>query len=359
MQRWLTHLFSILTLTCLLAPRVGATDYIYLRWDIPFPDMTSTVITDITDQGALMGVYHGGGLEQGFLRQAGQLMPLLFVLPRSMNEAEAIVGTYTAVRPHGFLLAQGTLTVLDVPALSREGPQTFSTNAEAITEAGLVLGNFRQTDGVFGMFQYTQATQQYTRFTVPLDGAIVAVTSGNDAGTLIGLVLDHDMGTLHGWQQTPAGLTLLDVPGAAMTEPMAVNTAGVIAGTASFDPTDAQGNRGWVLVPGGDYQILHVPGAVFTEVYGLSESGQIVGRFWDGDRSHGFLALPWAPPWLPLTVEGNGRSDHAQALSAGGHDGESRRAPAIGPLGLCPEGSLRWICRYALLISQEVSQHHE
>ena len=40
---------------------------------------------------------------------------------------------------------------------------------------------------------------------------------------------------------------------------------------------------------GGTFTTIDVPGASDTVAYGINGSGQIVGRFWDGARGHGYL----------------------------------------------------------------------
>jgi hypothetical protein len=47
-------------------------------------------------------------------------------------------------------------------------------------------------------------------------------------------------------------------------------------------------SRGFLL-SGGVYSMIHYPGAVNTTAEGINDSGQIVGRYWDGIRYHGFL----------------------------------------------------------------------
>ena len=37
---------------------------------------------------------------------------------------------------------------------------------------------------------------------------------------------------------------------------------------------------------------IDVPGAIYTEAYGINPRGQIVGPYFDSTREHGFLATP-------------------------------------------------------------------
>ena len=39
----------------------------------------------------------------------------------------------------------------------------------------------------------------------------------------------------------------------------------------------------------GNYQTIYVPGSVYTEVQGMNNQGEVVGFYYDGITSHGFL----------------------------------------------------------------------
>ena len=50
------------------------------------------------------------------------------------------------------------------------------------------------------------------------------------------------------------------------------------------------------LDTGGIFTTIDVPGATSTSAFGINDSGQIVGSFYDGTTTHGFLATPVPEP---------------------------------------------------------------
>src|SRR4051795_5836147 len=68
--------------------------------------------------------------------------------------------------------------------------------------------------------------------------------------------------------------TQIDVPGASFTQAFGINDAGQIVGTFQ----DSTGPHGF-LDTGGSFTQIDVPGASFTTANGINDAGQIVGTF--------------------------------------------------------------------------------
>ena len=67
----------------------------------------------------------------------------------------------------------------------------------------------------------------------------------------------------------------------------------------SFDLT-----HGFLLDTSGSFTTIDVPGSTSTGVFGINNSGQIVGRYVDSTGVHGFLATPVPEPRTLLLLAG-------------------------------------------------------
>lgn len=112
-----------------------------------------------------------------------------------------------------------------------------SVSDAAISDSGQIVVN--DLDNM-----YFQTDNSYTEVTVP--GGTGAINPLNIAGI-------NDAGDVVGYEYTPSS-------------------------TQSFF-RDASGN----------YQTIYVPGSVYTEALGLNDLNQVVGSYYDGTNSYGFL----------------------------------------------------------------------
>ena len=91
-------------------------------------------------------------------------------------------------------------------------------------------------------------------------------------------------------------MTTIDVPGAALTQPLGINDRGDVVGAyieaaPGVDPYayNETGRRRGFLWRAGTFTPVDVPGSAATSVSGINDHGQIVGSYdVDGTR-HGFL----------------------------------------------------------------------
>lgn len=81
-----------------------------------------------------------------------------------------------------------------------------------------------------------------------------------------------------------SSLTLLDYPGATLTEANGINSSGAIVGSYS---ADGQQYHGFLWVD-GRFTTVDVPNATSTWAHGVSDSGRIVGAYKDSAGVHGF-----------------------------------------------------------------------
>jgi len=108
------------------------------------------------------------------------------------------------------------------------------------------------------------------------------------AGAIVGLYVDPNS-MVHGFLRVRNGtFTTFDVPGAVnYTSAYGINSAGQIVGSF-YDGTTSHG----FLTEGAAFTTFDVPGARVTEARGINPTGQIVGLFLDARGAHGFVATP-------------------------------------------------------------------
>jgi hypothetical protein len=149
-----------------------------------------------------------------------------------------IVGDYIAGgTEHGYLLSNGTFTTIDFPG-------SLLTQAFAVNANGIIVGDY-------------------------------AATNANGNGN-----------SQHGYVLAAGIFTSIDFPGAAYTTAKGINSQGDIVsiyytsvGNANtqYLPTGNTGHG--FLLSGGTYTSIDFPDAILTEVWRITDGGQILGRY--------------------------------------------------------------------------------
>jgi uncharacterized membrane protein len=83
------------------------------------------------------------------------------------------------------------------------------------------------------------------------------------------------------WADVVYSFTTIDVPGASSTSAYGINDSSQIVG----DYYDSTGMSHGLVDTGGSFTTIDVPGGSYSHAYGINDSGQIVGWYAD----HGFL----------------------------------------------------------------------
>jgi probable HAF family extracellular repeat protein len=203
-----------------------------------YPSASLSYNNGISNGGQIVGNYYLGGTLHGFLSFPPATIDVLsgyWTQPRGINRAGEIVGEYLdeySGNSHGFYLAKGSVTTVDVPL-------TSGTSANAINDAGQIAGTYQDNSGV------------------------------------------------HGFVDTRGSITTIDFPSASSTMVWGINNAGQMVGAYN----DRQ--HGFVGKP-GSFHALDFPGALWTVAYGINSSGRIARTYYDhgSGRPHGFLATP-------------------------------------------------------------------
>ncbi len=211
--------------------------------------------------------------------------------PRGINDSGQIVGFFREATPgpsHGFLLSGGTFTRIDKPGAG-------ATQALGINNSGHIVGLFADFTGTHGFIM----TPAGGFSTIDFPGAIRTTPTGvNDSNQIVGFFDDATgtRGFLARPPYTPDDFTTIDA-GPNFTVAIGINNAGQVVGTFGVQPN----LHGFLRSPDGRYTTIDVPGAFATQAWGINDTGQIAGIFFD-PLTHGFLL---SVDTLPTSAEPN------------------------------------------------------
>ena len=238
------------------------------------------------------------------------------------------------------LLRKGTFTPLSAP--DDAAPDPRATTYSDINNHGQLVGGYYEVgsmpdsqsffpvDALHAVLRDRKGRS--TSLDVP--GAdITLVYDLNDHAKVVGQYIDANAdpdpqgrlpaGTVHGFMWHRGEFTTIDVPGAALTQPLGVNNEGDIVGAyieAVDDPDpyayyDAGRLRGFIMRK-GRFTPIDFPGGEGTKVSGINDRGDMVGYYDTEDRRRGFLLrkgrfTPIDPPGslftLPSGIDNRGR----------------------------------------------------
>jgi probable HAF family extracellular repeat protein len=260
---------------------------VFITRDAPYG--TSTILTDINDNGQIVGLSFTGaivtGLGPAFLRNSdGTFTKIAFpdairTVAWGINNLGQIVGDYeerTRAAAHGFLLNHEGYTTIDAP------DAIGSTTVYDINDEGNLVGTYdllahgylQDSSGDFETIDHPMAVR-YT-------GELIGI---NNLGQIVGIYLDGD-GMDHGFLLDDGVFTPISVPDSQVTIPFRINDQGRIVGHFN----DTRGTHGFLLAD-GEFNDIDYPGILgATLALDINNSGQIVGQYTDNEEMvHGFL----------------------------------------------------------------------
>jgi probable HAF family extracellular repeat protein len=134
------------------------------------------------------------------------------------------------------------------------------------------------------------ASGPYTFLTLDYPGAISTSANGvNDKGHVVGGFETTE--TTHGFLWKSGQFTVIDVPGALVTEAFGINSKGQIVGVYSSGGFSSR--HIFLRDKDGSFTTIAPPNAGTSLIwaYDISDSGDIVGSFWDNVEpgKHGFV----------------------------------------------------------------------
>ena len=241
------------------------------------------------------------------------------------------------------LLRRGRFTPLEAPRDASPDPR--ATTYTNINNRGQVLGGYyeagaaRDARGFYPLEAHHNVVRdqrsrhtRYTRIDVP-DALITLANDLNDGTQVVGQYVDGGAapdaqgrlpaGTVHGFMWHRGEFTTVDVHGAALTQPLAINDQGVIVGAyieavPSSDPYAyyETGRLRGFMMRRGKVTPIDFPGGVGTKVSAINNRGQMVGYYDTEDARRGFtlrngrftkIDPPGSLTTLPSGIDNRGR----------------------------------------------------
>lgn len=255
-----------------------------------------TFATGINNKGYVVGYYSdSNGDGQSFLRDpSGTLSSIdvpgaIYTLAEGINDAGVISGTYSTGlgTTSGFIrTSTGNFISFNLPGESRPETEGFgiNNNNEVVT--------YSQSSGVAAVRSSDGSV--FSDTTIP--GANFTSARGiNDSGQTVGGAVGGVFSVTVPYLMQPDHLTysLLSVPrvtGDAVA--FDINNVGDIVGLGE----DSTGQFGFLRHNDGSYDIIQVPGGRSTNIYGINDSGEIVGSFRDPNGTYAFIGTPVPEP---------------------------------------------------------------
>lgn len=243
----------------------------------------------LTDLGSFL-VEQNGVVNSGLVSHAYLEVPALlstgFLPGANTTQLQTItIGpAQTEARSVKFLYRTGPAALPPAAALTYENidlPGAATTFVSGIANNGRITGAYRDSQGVLHGY-LTDPRGGFT--TIDFPGATSTSGNGlNDRGDVVGSYTDAT-GAAHGFLLRDNNFTAIDFPNATFTSAFAVDDLGQVVGV--YETSD-QGVHGFLLDHDQFTSIDHNPqtpgvtGPPFTEVFGINNSGEIVGVFFD------------------------------------------------------------------------------
>jgi probable HAF family extracellular repeat protein len=173
----------------------------------------------------------------------------------------------------GYLLVDGRYTRIAYPG-------AVYTQAYDVNNRGQVVGEYLDHSGVFHGYRWEDG--RFSSFDGPL-GSGASITGINDRGDMVGaypLDPSDPLAGLRGFVLRDGEYTTFSSPGAQITVPFDINKRGQVAGVVFTDPTVTE-VHGFVYARGVERPAtqIDVPGALNTSVFGIDDSGRLLGVY--------------------------------------------------------------------------------
>ncbi len=276
---------------------------------IDYPGAVATQVFGVNSQGNIVGTASDGIASIGFVYNPRTA--IFTVLPNfpgldtsaiGINEPGVVVGAVTDLNTSfqsGSILDKGAFTIFDHPGSS------FFTVARGINDPGLITG-YADTDGgnTVSGFIYDRKLNSFIDF---LPSPNFTIAHGiNNKGEVVGNVFysadEAFPGSAPGQygflRRKNGAITLFRVNG-GQTRARGIAESGLITGNYNDGATQrgfvtslsSQSGFQSVTVPAA--RLLDVPGATVTFPEGITNSGDVVGIWFDASGNlHGFHAKP-------------------------------------------------------------------
>jgi probable HAF family extracellular repeat protein len=304
LKSYVCFFFLLVVLAIFTGVSVRAGDsYTFTAVDVPGAHVT--VPFGINDRCQVVGFDRASSTDpdHGFLWSDGRFTPIDvagsdLTWATGINNRGQIVGPYlVGINEYGFLLSEGVFTTIDIPG--------GFTEPRGINDRGDIVGRYE--GGGFLLHH----KGRITILDVPGSSMNSTFPLGvNNAGHVVGFY--DDAAGRHGFLFADGIFTTIDAPQPSVTEAIGINDIGDIVG--EYD--GASGDHHGFIFSKGQFRNIDVnfPGAFGTNVFGVSNSGEVAGEydlsFEAGFPSHGFVATTTTVAKHDRNREGREHCDH-------------------------------------------------
>lgn len=164
--------------------------------------------------------------------------------------------------------------------LTIDYPGSLSTQVLGINSLGTVVGAFADDSGTHG---FVLREGRWTVLDVP-GAALTNARSINNREEIVGYYYDGDF-NLHGFQWFRGKFNTIDIPFSIETRSEGINDAGVISG----EYVDSDGNEHGYLLSDGHFTSFDVPNSFSSDIWMISNSDEFTGDYDNGVTVLGFL----------------------------------------------------------------------
>ena len=241
---------------------------------LDYPGATSTVASNISESGLVVGYYmDGDGKEHGFVKDGETWTSLdypgaTFTRAYDINDVGQVL---VDAAGHALLKDGETYTPITYPG-------AYATGATSINNSGQIAGSYFTTLGnPCDWHGYLKDGDIYA--SLDISGAYNTLATGiSESGLILGYYASwSDGGVAHGFVKDGEDITLLDFP---YREPRAINDAGQMLGY-NYGPYSYVGDgESLALIGFPDYvignRVFRVDG---TTARGINNAGHIVGSY--------------------------------------------------------------------------------
>jgi uncharacterized membrane protein len=222
--------------------------------------------------------------------------------PQGISNKNVVAGAYWNGINNGFLLTNGAITKVDLPA--------SDTSLSGINSSGEIVGYYDGNNGSAASQAFALSNGKFSNLNIP--NAMGSIANGiSDSGSIVGQYYTATS-DWQGFLYIGGATTTLNFPGAQLTVARGVNNYGQIVGVYA----DVFGNTYSFVYSGDSFQQLVVPGCVQSGASGINNNGDIVG-FCNNSKGAGlgylyksgvfsFLAVPGSSGTGPTGINDAG-----------------------------------------------------
>lgn len=252
---------------------------------LDYPGASLTGPEDINDDGVVVGYQYRepDDISHGFFYKNGQFTPYdvqdsVGTQIRGINKFGDIVGAYTDSQnqSHGYVrYHSGQVETLDFFGVNQTYPS-------GINDQGTITGLYIDNNQVGHFFVYANGQAvvvDVPNATIPSDFS--SWPKINNSGSIVGTVTDNDTGEIRAALVSDSSWMLLNVNG-KNSFGRGINASGAITGFYHA------GESGFALT-NGTITLIQVPGALDTKPLAINDKRQVTGVYDDPNGGHGFI----------------------------------------------------------------------